>query len=397
MSYYNNGSANNGSYSDPYAQNYMYPNQAYQQYMDDYQEEGQEFDKTEEEIDEEMQRELAEDAPWKKIQQNTFTRWANEHLKLVNKRIDDLQWDMGDGLNLISLIEVLSHKKLPRHNRKPMFRSQKLENISVALDFLENVEHIKLVNIDSTHLVDGKLKLILGLIWTLILHYSITMPMWEGESTDPNKRGKYATPKQKLLDWINSRMPPDLPISNFTTDWNDGRAIGALVDSCAPGLYPDWQNNDPNNKLNNAKEAMDLAEKWLGIPQLIRPEEMVDPKVDEQSMMTYLSQYPNAKIKQDTPLKPKTDPNRVRCYGKGIEPTGNLVDAPTKFFVETFNAGNGDVEVIILNPKGQKEPSHIEFNNDKNQTYTVNYTPTMEGNYKVIVKFAGQEVAKSPL
>jgi hypothetical protein len=34
------------------------------------------------------------------------------------------------------------------------------------------------------------------------------------------------------------------------------------------GLYPDWQNNDPNNKLNNAKEAMDLAEKWLGIPQV---------------------------------------------------------------------------------------------------------------------------------
>lgn len=116
--------------------------------------------------------------------------------------------------------------------------------------------------------MDGKLKLILGLIWTLILHYSITMPMWEGENSDPNKRGKYATPKQKLLDWINSRMPPDMPISNFTTDWNDGRAIGALVDSCAPGLYPDWQNNDPHNKLNNAKEAMDLAEKWLGIPQV---------------------------------------------------------------------------------------------------------------------------------
>lgn len=164
MSYYNNGGGGgglpgNGSYSDPYGNGagggggnggggYMYPNQQqYQQYMDDYADEGQEFDKTEEEIDEEMQRELAEDAPWKKIQQNTFTRWANEHLKLVNRRIEDLQWDMEDGLNLISLIEVLSHKKLPRHNRKPMFRSQKLENISVALDFLENVEHIKLVNI----------------------------------------------------------------------------------------------------------------------------------------------------------------------------------------------------------------------------------------------------------
>lgn len=165
MSYYNNGGGGgslpgNGSYSDPYGNGaggngagYMYPNQQqYQQYMDDYADEGQEFDKTEEEIDEEMQRELAEDAPWKKIQQNTFTRWANEHLKLVNRRIEDLQWDMEDGLNLISLIEVLSHKKLPRHNRKPMFRSQKLENISVALDFLENVEHIKLVNIGKSKL-----------------------------------------------------------------------------------------------------------------------------------------------------------------------------------------------------------------------------------------------------
>jgi len=62
--------------------------------------------------------------------------------------------------------------------------------------------------------------------------------MWEGEDQDPNKRGKNPTPKQKLMDWIQSRMPPELPITNFTTDWNDGRAIGALVDSCAPGMNP---------------------------------------------------------------------------------------------------------------------------------------------------------------
>jgi filamin len=94
------------------------------------------------------------------------------------------------------------------------------------------------------------------------------MPMWEGEDQDPNKRGQKATPKQKLMDWIQTRMPQELPISNFTTDWNDGRAIGALVDSCAPGLYPEWQNNDPRNKLDNAREAMDLAEEWLGVPQV---------------------------------------------------------------------------------------------------------------------------------
>lgn len=94
-----------------------------------------------------MQRELSDDAPWKRIQQNTFTRWANEHLKLVNRHIDDLQAELSDGLNLIALIEVLSQKKLPRYNKRPNFRSQKLENVSVALDFLENTERIRLVNI----------------------------------------------------------------------------------------------------------------------------------------------------------------------------------------------------------------------------------------------------------
>lgn len=38
----------------------------------------------------------------------------------------------------------------------------------------------------------------------------------------------------RLLHWVQSKLP-DLPIANFTTDWNDGRAVGALVDAVAPG------------------------------------------------------------------------------------------------------------------------------------------------------------------
>lgn len=44
--------------------------------------------------------------------------------------------------------------------------------------------------------------------------------------------------------------------------------------------------------------------------QLIKPEELVSPNMDELSMMTYLSQYPNAKLKQGAPLRPKTNANR---------------------------------------------------------------------------------------
>ena len=34
-------------------------------------------------------------------------------------------------------------------------------------------------------------------------------------------------------------------------------------------------------------------------------------------MMTYLSQFPNAKLKPGAPLRPKTNPNKVRAYGPG--------------------------------------------------------------------------------
>lgn len=39
----------------------------------------------------------------------------------------------------------------------------------------------------------------------------------------------------RLLNWIQTKVP-DIPISNFTTDWNDGKAVGALVDAVAPGI-----------------------------------------------------------------------------------------------------------------------------------------------------------------
>ncbi|XP_078803934.1 filamin-B isoform X3 [Oryzias latipes] len=336
------------------------------------------------------EKDLAEDAPWKKIQQNTFTRWINEHLKCVNKRIMDLQTDLSDGLRLIALLEVLSHKSMYRkYHPRPTFRQMKLENVSVALEFLER-ENIKLVSIDSKAIVDGNLKLILGLVWTLILHYSISMPMWDGEDEEAESK----TPKQRLLGWIQNKVP-DLPITNFSQDWRDGRALGALVDSCAPGLCPDWETWDSVKPVDNATEAMQLADDWLGIPQVIAPEEIIDPSVDEQSVMTYLSQFPKAKLKPGAPLKPKLNPKKARAYGPGIEPTGNRVLRPAVFTVDTFSAGQGQVTVYLDHPDGTREELKAEPNEGK-KTLSVTYIPQVMGPHKVTVLFAGQQIPKSP-
>lgn len=125
-----------------------------------------------------------------------------------------------------------------RYNKKVSFRSQRLENVSLALSFFQDKEGIKIINIgkagtyiqknrllDSTHIVDQNKKLILGLIWTLILHYSISM----GWTAEPRDGQTEETPKLKLLNWIRGKLPHGMPLSNFTSDWNDGLALGALV------------------------------------------------------------------------------------------------------------------------------------------------------------------------
>ncbi|KAF5899201.1 filamin-B isoform X2 [Clarias magur] len=243
----------------------------------------------------------------------------------------------------------------------------------------------------SKAIVDGNLKLILGLVWTLILHYSISMPVWE---EDEDEEAKKATPKQRLLTWVQNKVP-DMPISNFSQDWRDGRALGALVDSCAPGLCPDWETWDPVKPVENATEAMQLADDWLGIPQVIAPEEIIDPSVDEQSVMTYLSQFPKAKLKPGAPLKPKLNPKKARAYGPGIEPVGNRVMQPAVFTVDTFSAGQGQVTVYIEDPEGRREEVKPVLNEGK-KTYSVTYIPQVMGPHKVTVLFAGQEIPKSP-
>uniref|UniRef100_A0A8D3D9F6 Filamin C, gamma b (actin binding protein 280) n=1 Tax=Scophthalmus maximus TaxID=52904 RepID=A0A8D3D9F6_SCOMX len=332
------------------------------------------------------EKDLAEDAPWKKIQQNTFTRWCNEHLKVLNKRINDLQKDLSDGLKLIGLLEVLSQKKMYRkYHSRPNFRQMKLENVSVALEFLER-EHIRLVSIDSKAIVDGNLKLILGLIWTLILHYSISMPMWEDEDDEDAKK---LTPKQRLLGWIQNKVP-QLPITNFHRDWRDGKALGALVDNCAPG------EEDLESIINHQKIIKPLHE-FNNQTEVIAPEEIVDPNVDEHSVMTYLSQFPKSKLKPGAPLRAKTlHPKRAKAFGPGVEPRGNVVLKPAEFLVETVEAGLGEVLVYVEDPEGHTEEARVIPNNDKNRTYSVVYLPKVEGLHRVKVLFAGQDIDRSP-
>ncbi|KAL6482814.1 hypothetical protein MHYP_G00076860 [Metynnis hypsauchen] len=335
---------------------------------------------------------LSDDAPWKKIQKNTFTRWCNEHLRCVDKQINDLRFDLSDGLNLISLLEVLSHKRMFRKfHARPTLRQLKLDNVSVALEFLDR-EKIKLVSIDSKAIVDGNLKLILGLVWTLILHYSISIPVWEDEASDTVTK---LTPEMRLLGWIQSKVP-ELPITNFSQDWQDGKALGALVDGLAPGLCPDWESWNAVQRVTNTREAMQQADDWLGVPQLIAPEEILDPGVDERSVMTYLSLFPKAKLKPGAPLKSKTvpKPKACRATGRGLQARGLRVGQLADFKVDTHKAGPGNLAVHIHEPTGNEVA--VKQREVLEGIYGFEYMPGDEGDYTVDITWANKHIPKSP-
>lgn len=331
----------------------------------------------------------ANDAEWKRIQQNTFTRWCNEHLKCANLYIYDIEKDLSDGLKLVALLQVLSHKKIARYNKKPTFRPQKLENIAIALKFIED-EEIKLVNIDASDILKGNLKLILGLIWTLILKYQISLPMMDDDDEASN-----ITPKQALMGWVKSKLPPELKVSNFNKDWNDGIAIASLVESSAPGLFPEWEDLLPENSLDNAREAMKRAEDWLGVPQVITPEEITNPNVDELSVMTYVSYFPEAKCKPGAPLKKKmTDASNCSASGPGLEEHGVVINKPADFTVFTSGSSRGKINVQVFGPGRKQIDCNVQDNHDN--TYSCQYIPPKEGTYDVHIRVGGHHIPKSP-
>jgi hypothetical protein len=115
------------------------------------------------------------DPDWVQVQHRSFMAWVNNQLKNIDdfQKIEDLPGGLQTGENLVALVEILSGKKAKYAiKKKPTMRIQKIQNAKIALDIVDS-EKIKLINISAEDMTDGKLKSILGLIWSLILRYQI--------------------------------------------------------------------------------------------------------------------------------------------------------------------------------------------------------------------------------
>ncbi|KAH6684070.1 calponin homology domain-containing protein [Halenospora varia] len=224
---------------------------------------------------------FAEQQKWITVQQKTFTKWLNTKIEPRELSIVDLVKDLSDGVILIHLLECLSNESLGRYAAKPKLRVQRFENANLSLDFIKS-RGIQMTNIGAEDVVDGNRKIILGLIWTLILRFTIS---------DINEEGM--TAKEGLLLWCQRKTAcyDEVDVRNFTDCWNDGLAFCALLDIHRPDLI-DYDSLDKNDHRGNMQLAFDIAHKEIGIPDLLDVEDVCDvAKPDERSLMTYIAYW----------------------------------------------------------------------------------------------------------
>merc|ERR1712100_1011308 len=272
---------------------------------------------------------------WVQIQEKTFTRWCNVHLAQRGIQLKELtRGELSDGLVLINLLEVISDKKLPRHNKYPKIMPQKLENCGISLAFIKS-EGLKLVNI-------GK-----------------DVPNYGYD------------------------------INNFGTNWNDGKALCALVNALEPGLCPDHKEKNAADKVKNCQEGMDKALQDMGIPQLLDAKDLANPKVDEQSVMTYISYFRDYEQKGARRTKWA---DKCRAFGPGLQE--GVAEEAAAFTVVTPKEMPKDKELKIV-VEGPKDKAEVKCTPKGDGSYDVEYTPSTPGDYKVSITVAGDHIPGS--
>merc|ERR1719345_29617 len=196
-----------------------------------------------------------------------------------------LTTDFGDGIKLIKLVENISDETLGKYHKNPAMSIQKIENINLPIKYINSfVASIDIKNTYSAeNIIDQDKQFILGMVWTLILRFSIN----EGSEGD-------MTAKEGLLQWAKKKVSEGsngtVDVTNFHTSWQNGMAFNALINAFRPDLLK-FEELKATNKLDNLNQAFDTAETHLGIHKILDSEDMVTMRPDEKSVMTYISLF----------------------------------------------------------------------------------------------------------
>merc|ERR1719266_967625 len=98
--------------------------------------------------------------------------------------------------------------------------------------------------------------------------------------------------KEMILMWVQNRIRDyPIPMTNFSTHWNDGLAFCALIHVFYPDNF-DWYSLKAENRRHNFTLAFQKAEELAGIYPLLEVDDMVKfQKPDWKCVFTYVQSF----------------------------------------------------------------------------------------------------------
>ena len=222
--------------------------------------------------------------PWELVQCKTMMNWANAYIAKVNAemKIEDPSTQLEDGLRLIALVESLTGESLGRYHKNPRLQPHMIENLNLPLNLVNESVRSKGLKVfySAEDILDGNMKMILGLFWILISKFMIDY------ISDGDKSAR-----EGLLLWCQRRTKnyDNVQVTDLYKSFQDGLAFCAIFHSRDPNSVP-YSTLTAAGKFQNLEKAFTAGEA-IGVPRLIDVEDLKQggAYMDEKTVMTYLS------------------------------------------------------------------------------------------------------------
>ena len=222
-----------------------------------------------------------------------FTRWFSNNLAQSNSKVSvsDVTKDLKSGDALLELSKALAGSRAI-----PKKAPSKAQSSDLAIDiFTKDGVHLK--GVTGEEVSANKEKFILGLIWTLIVHYSINKSIrFSLDDSKANSEARFSSKskvthataekhyKQALVQWAIDRTENYPGVKEFQPF---GLSLCALLDS----FFPDKINFfalDPSKTERNAQVAIGAMQE-LDIPVLFELSDIQSTKIDDKALLTQLA------------------------------------------------------------------------------------------------------------
>lgn len=337
-----------------------------------------------------------------RLEKIAWTRWINSHVSKRGMDVDNLFLDLRDGVVLINLVEVVTNSRLPRYAENPKGQFQCQTNITILLDWLNKKKGLNF-KIDNEALAQGDPNFIMDFMWTLFRK----LDQSEMESKQDEGLSDKETEEQwsrQSMDWLNAhtaQFAPEIPqVTNWTSDFNDGKVLCGLCAALKPGLF--GETNDfsflGEEKEADCQLALLLAEEHFRIKPLFSAEDFIS-RPDKRSTMAYISLFKVFEKSRNKALNKMPCAEKCSVSGSGVkrgevgemmlfviyirDDENYLMDVQEdRLAVEITSTAVDHVDVVLMN--------------NKDGTYSCAWMGDVEGEYSVSVLVNNEQIEGSP-